>query len=66
MMEIYGFARKYMAEHGNPDQWGPMNWPPEALIHNDIYTELFHLNMQNQNTILLIYQKLGSLFGCII
>ena len=36
MMEIYSFARKFMAEHGNPDQWGPTHWPPEALIHNDI------------------------------
>ena len=25
-----------MAEHGNPNQWGPANWPPEALIHSDI------------------------------
>ena len=36
MMEIYGFARRYMAEHGNPNQWGPTNWPPEELIHRDI------------------------------
>ena len=36
MMEIYSFARKFMAEHGNPNQWGPTHWPPEALIHNDI------------------------------
>ena len=36
MMEIYAFARDYMAEHGNPNQWGPTNWPPEDLIHNDI------------------------------
>lgn len=36
IMEIYGFARKFMAEHGNPNQWGPTNWPPEWLIHNDI------------------------------
>ncbi len=36
MMEIYGSARKFMAEHGNPNQWGPTNWPPETLIHNDI------------------------------
>ena len=36
MMEIYAFARNYMAEHGNPNQWGPTNWPPEDLIHNDI------------------------------
>lgn len=22
IMEIYKYARKYMAEHGNPNQWG--------------------------------------------
>ena len=36
IMEIYAFARKFMAENGNPNQWGPTNWPPEALIHRDI------------------------------
>ena len=36
IMEIYAFARTFMAEHGNPNQWGPTNWPPEELIHNDI------------------------------
>lgn len=36
MMEIYAFARSFMAEHGNPDQWGPTHWPPEALIRQDI------------------------------
>jgi len=36
IMEIYAHARRFMAEHGNPNQWGPTNWPPEALIHQDI------------------------------
>ena len=36
IMEIYAFARQYMAQHGNPNQWGPTNWPPEKLIRNDI------------------------------
>lgn len=36
MMEIYAYARDFMAKTGNPNQWGPTNWPPEALIHNDI------------------------------
>ncbi len=36
IMEIYAFARRFMAEHGNPDQWGPTSWPPEALIRKDI------------------------------
>ena len=37
-MEIYAFARRFMAENGNPNQWGPTNWPPEQLIRNDIKT----------------------------
>ena len=36
IMEIYAHARQFMAEHGNPDQWGPTGWPPEALIRRDI------------------------------
>ena len=36
VMEIYARARAFMAEHGNPNQWGPTNWPPEAVIHQDI------------------------------
>ena len=39
-------------------------------IHKDylmrIYTELFYLDPDDQNTIIMIYQKLGSIFGCII
>lgn len=36
IMEIYRTARRFMAEHGNPNQWGPTNWPPEELITADI------------------------------
>ncbi|MBD5521157.1 MAG: GNAT family N-acetyltransferase [Lachnospiraceae bacterium] len=36
IMKIYEYARHFMAEHGNPNQWGPTNWPPEELIHSDI------------------------------
>ena len=36
IMEIYAYARQFMAAHGNPNQWGPTNWPPEALIRRDI------------------------------
>ena len=25
-----------MAAHGNPNQWGPTQWPPEPLIRSDI------------------------------
>ncbi len=36
IMELYAQARKFMAEHGNPHQWGGTNWPPEELIREDI------------------------------
>ena len=36
MMEIYASARQFMKDNGNPNQWGPTNWPPEPLIHSDI------------------------------
>lgn len=36
MMAIYARARAFMAESGNPNQWGATNWPPEALIRADI------------------------------
>ena len=36
MMNIYAHARDFMAEHGNPNQWGPTQWPPEPLLHQDI------------------------------
>ncbi len=36
IMDIYSYAREFMAAHGNPNQWGPTNWPPEALIREDI------------------------------
>ena len=36
IMEVYAIAREYMANHGNPNQWGPTNWPPEQLVRRDI------------------------------
>ena len=36
IMEIYDHARTFMAEHGNPKQWGSTHWPPEELIRDDI------------------------------
>ena len=36
MMEIYAHARSFMAAHGNPNQWGPTQWPPRELIEQDI------------------------------
>lgn len=36
IMKLYEYARHFMAEHGNPNQWGPTSWPPEWLIQEDV------------------------------
>ena len=36
IMDIYAHARAFMAETGNPKQWGATNWPPQSLIEQDI------------------------------
>ncbi|MBQ8306916.1 MAG: GNAT family N-acetyltransferase [Blautia sp.] len=52
MMEIYGYARKFMAEHGNPNQWGPTNWPPEELIHRDIRDRNSYVCVNDKGTVI--------------
>ncbi len=36
MMKIYAHAREQMAKTGNPNQWGPTNWPPEEVLRRDM------------------------------
>ena len=43
IMDIYTNARAFMAANGNPKQWGATNWPPEALIRQDIAQEKCHV-----------------------
>lgn len=35
VMEIYAYARKFMAEHGNPNQWKDSH-PPRSTVEQDI------------------------------
>lgn len=36
MLKIYTDARSFMAKHGNPRQWGAINWPPKEMLVDDI------------------------------
>jgi RimJ/RimL family protein N-acetyltransferase len=36
VMKIYAYARQFMADHGNPNQWGPTGWPTAERIQQDI------------------------------
>ena len=52
IMELYSYARKYMAEHGNPNQWGPTNWPPEDLIRNDIRSKNSYVCLNDEGEVI--------------
>lgn len=47
IMNTYAYARSFMAAHGNPNQWGPTNWPPECLIREDISAGKSYVVMKN-------------------
>ena len=36
IMSIYRSAQDFMIASGNPNQWGPTNWPPMDLLRQDI------------------------------
>ena len=47
--EIYAYARGFMANHGNPNQWGKTNPPHEWLV-DDIEKHLLHV-IEDENGI---------------
>ena len=52
LMEIFSYARKYMAEQGNPNQWGPTNWPPGSLIRSDIQNENSYVCLNDSGSVI--------------
>lgn len=55
VMKIYERARGFMAEHGNPLQWGPTNWPPEELVRQDIAKGESYVCIDNDNIVAVFY-----------
>lgn len=51
IMEIYDSARRFMEGHGNPNQWGPTNWPPKQLIQRDIATGKSYVCVQENRIV---------------
>ena len=60
MMEIYARARTFMAEHGNPRQWGPTGWPPEALIRQDIAAGKSHVCTEEGRILAVFFFDMGK------
>ena len=59
IMEIYAHARKFMAETGNPKQWGATMWPPEELIREDIAQGNSYVCIQENQVIAVFYYVHG-------
>lgn len=60
IMEIYEYARGFMADHGNPNQWGPTKWPPEDLIHEDIRTGHSYVCEEDGRVVGTFYYNYGK------
>ena len=54
IMEIYGKARTFMAQTGNPDQWGAA-YPPEEMIRRDIENEKCYVNLLDNRILAVFY-----------
>ena len=44
ILAIYAYARKYMKEHGNPDQWRD-SYPPVSLTTQDIQSDCLYVSI---------------------
>ncbi len=60
MMEIYSYARDFMASHGNPNQWTVRNWPPEELIRQDILSKKSYVFQADGKVVGVFYFDYGN------
>ena len=54
IMAIYDRARVFMAQTGNPDQWG-MAYPPEEMIQQDILNGKCYVNLRGETIAAVFY-----------
>lgn len=54
IMNIYAFARSFMAEHGNPTQWG-QNKPSKEQIERDILEKKCHVCVEEGKIAAVFY-----------
>ena len=57
--EIYAEARRFMREHGNPDQWGD-NYPPKELLKEDIASQSLYLCVEGEEILGVFFFTIGE------
>ncbi len=60
IMGIYAYARQYMTEHGNPNQWATSNWPPEELIREDIRVQKCRVCVEDDEVLGVLFYDYGE------
>ena len=60
IMDIYAHARRFMAQTGNPRQWGATNWPPEYLIRRDIAAGNSYVCMEDGQIVGTFFYAFGD------
>ncbi len=59
ILEIYAYARNFMANTGNPNQWGT-NHPPVETLRDDIEKQLLHVLEDDAGIHGVFYFYIGS------
>ena len=54
VMEIYAYARQFMEEHGNPNQWKKTN-PPRERVEKDIFEGKSHVCVEGDDILGVFY-----------
>lgn len=54
VMEIYAYARQFMADHGNPNQWKKTN-PPRERVEQDILEGKSHVCVEDNEILGVFY-----------
>ncbi len=59
IMEIYSYAREFMADTGNPHQWGDLGYPYPDLIKEDIEKQQLFVITENGEVEGVFFWALG-------
>ena len=59
ILVVYEKARSFMAETGNPTQWGT-NYPPEEMIRRDILDGKCYVNLRDNKILAVFYFAIES------
>ena len=59
LLRLYDNARRFMAAHGNPTQWGTA-YPPRTLLESDIAEGCSYICEEQQKVIAAFYYRFGE------